>query len=127
MKRFYDSLAEGKIMGFRCKKCGAYIFPPYPICQSCGKRDLEWAELSGEAKVLNLGSSPIPSPVFQDYAPYAYGLVKFKEGPTFMTMISGIDVSSPSKISEAVDKLPIDVRAEIKKFAGLAILTFKCA
>jgi len=126
MKKFFDFLAEGKIMGFKCKKCGVYIFPPYPICQKCSSRELDWTEFSGEGKLIIFASSAIPTPMeFQDYAPYAYGLVKFKEGPTFMTMITGIDVSNPTKIREALDRLPMDVKAEIKKFAGLDILTFK--
>jgi uncharacterized OB-fold protein len=125
LKKFYDALVEGKIVGLKCKSCGMYVFPPKPVCQKCFSRDLDWVQLSGDGKLLCFSSSIMPAPQFRDYVPYAYGLVKLNEGPVFYTMITGIDVSNPARIKENLERLPINVKAEIKKIAGLHIITFR--
>ena len=125
VKKFYDFLAEGRIMGFKCVKCSAYIFPPKAICPSCLGRDLEWTEMSGKGMLLCFTRSEVPAIPFSEYAPYAYGLVKLSEGPVFFSMVEGVDVSDKAKITEQLGRLPIPVKAKIKKVGELNVVTFE--
>jgi len=44
-------LAEEKLMGSRCKKCGAVFVPPRPICIKCYGDNIEWLEMRGSGKL----------------------------------------------------------------------------
>jgi uncharacterized OB-fold protein len=125
VKKFYEHLDEGKIMGLKCKECGSHLFPPVAACRSCSSRDLEWTEMSGEGELLFYSSSTLPAVRFVDYAPYAYGLVKLKEGPVFLTMISGVEAEDTAKMEELFRKLPLPVRAKVEEIAGANIVTFE--
>ena len=48
VKKWYDGLNEGKLLGLKCKRCGTVEFPPFPVCNTCSCTDLEWIEISGE-------------------------------------------------------------------------------
>ena len=48
-----------------------------------------------------------------------------KEGPTFFTMIEGLDASTPEKIRAGNEKLPLKVKAKVGKKAGMDIVLFK--
>jgi len=124
ISKFYDYLSQGKIMGMKCKDCGAVTFPPKTACTYCHSRNIEWAELSGEGKLLYASTSLLPAKRFVEYSPYVYGLVQLKEGPFFTTLISGVE-PKPEALKALFEKLPVDVVAEIKKMAGLDIITFK--
>ncbi len=125
LRKFWDSLKQGKITTLRCNKCGTYMFPPVPICRECLSRDLQWVPLSGEGELLYFTSSPMPAKPFLEYAPYAYGGVRFKEGPIFLTRIDGVDISSTEKMLKEFERLPIPVRAEITPAKGLNTITFR--
>lgn len=38
---FNKYLGEKKLMGSKCKKCGALYLPPRPLCQSCHEASME--------------------------------------------------------------------------------------
>lgn len=46
VKKFYEALDEGKILGRKCTKCGHVEFPPYLACNECGNLDTEWIDLT---------------------------------------------------------------------------------
>lgn len=46
VKKYYDGLEKGKILGRRCKKCGHIEFPPYLCCNTCGCLDTEWVTMN---------------------------------------------------------------------------------
>ena len=124
-KRFYDGLAKGQIAGIKCKTCGKWTFPPVSACRECGSRKIEWKKISREGIVYFYSTSILPPKKFQQYSPYAYGLVELKEGPTFFTMIEGLDASTPEKIRAGNEKLPLKVKAKVGKKAGMDIVLFK--
>jgi len=124
-KMFYGGLAKGKILGAKCKDCGRWTFPPITACRECGSRKVEYKEVSGEGTVYYYSTSILPPKKFAKYSPYAYGLVELKEGPTFMTMIEGLDASTPEKIAEGNKRLPLKVEAKVSKKADLDVVVFK--
>jgi uncharacterized OB-fold protein len=123
--KFYKSLAKGKIYGVKCKKCGHFIFPPKAGCEKCGAHKMEWKTISGDATLYFFSSGNLPPLKFAKYHPYAYGVVELKEGPAFLTQIEGVDVKSVEAIEKQNKKMPMKVKAKVKKMAGMNIVVFK--
>ena len=124
VRKFYSELGKGNIWGQQCNKCKSWTFPPKGSCQNCNSFDLKMKKISGKGKLQFYSVGNLPPKKFADIAPYAYGLVKLKEGPVFPTQIRGV----PMKLSEipaANAKCPIDVQAKIKKIAGMNIVIFE--
>jgi len=122
---FYGGLAEDKILGAQCKDCKKWTFPPVTACKKCGSRNIIYKKISGEGTVYFYSTSMLPPKKFAKYSPYAYGLVELKEGPTFMTMIEGLDASTPEKIAEGNKELPLKVKAKVSEKAGMNVVVFK--
>ncbi len=101
---FNKSLGEGKLMGTRCKSCGALHLPPRPICTLCQSADVEWQELSGHGRLVAYSAIFI-APTFmlnEGYNrtnPYCAGIVKLDEGPSISAQILGVDVQKPETIA----------------------------
>jgi uncharacterized OB-fold protein len=125
VKYFYDQLRKGKMYGVKCKKCKNFMFPPKAGCDKCGAHKMELKRISGDGKLLFYSSGILPPKKFVKYAPYAYGVVKLKEGPCFFTQIEGVDYSGPSALQRGNEMLPRPVKARVKKVAGLEIVVFK--
>ncbi len=125
VRTFYSALGEGKILGTKCGECGSYSFPPKTACTECGSRDIEVVEMSGEGELQFYSSGGFPPLRFADYAPYAYGLVKLKEGPMWLTMIRGVEVVDHEKMEAFFTTLPVAVKAKIAEVAGTNIVTFE--
>lgn len=52
VKKYYDALEEGQVLGRKCPACGHIEFPPYLACNACGNLDTEWVDLTNvRAKV----------------------------------------------------------------------------
>ena len=100
---FSQFLKEHKLMGSKCKKCGALYLPPRPICISCHSDQLEWVELKGKGKLVAFSVIPYgPMPmVLAGYGrdnPTCSGIVELDEGPRMSAQILGVDVAHPENI-----------------------------
>jgi len=128
VKKFYDSLEEGKILSLKCKRCGSSEYPPVTVCSNCSGTDLEWAEISGEAKLLEFGRvNPVIAgmgdPGFLKFMPYHYGSVEIKEGgPTHNGMIFGITDENEGTISGS---LPYPLIAQIVELQGFKTVAWR--
>lgn len=99
VKEWYDYLAEGKIMGLRCKDCGYIEFPPTPVCKKCSSTDLEWDEVAPGGDLLSLSFSPVGIPGYtQD--PALTGYARMDEGMLFATVIDGVGVDDQDALIE---------------------------
>ena len=49
---FYQYLAEQKLMGSRCRSCGALHLPPRPLCPACYSDKLAWEQIGGRGKLV---------------------------------------------------------------------------
>jgi uncharacterized OB-fold protein len=77
---FARHLRDGRLMGSRCKKCGAVAFPPRADCHACMSGDFEFVELSGKS-TLQTYTKIVAAPTgFEDAAPYIIGVVDLAEG-----------------------------------------------
>jgi hypothetical protein len=87
VENFYNFCAEKKLMGVKCKRCGAVIWPPRGICPKCLGYAFEWVEFVGRGKLLTFTIIHFPPGQFQALAPYAVGILKLGEGPQLPGMI----------------------------------------
>ncbi len=123
VKTFYDYLEEGKIMGRKCPNCGAMEFPPVYACNSCGCMELEWAEISGKAKMhsIVMPAALSSKPEYKALGKYAYGEVEIEEGARFNAVVRGI---TKKKRNELIDKLPVNCHAAIFQRDGYKTVVF---
>ena len=118
---FYEGLEEGKILAAKCKDCGAYEFPPVPICNCCGKHDMELTEISGEGELISINDCCVPI-ISEDLGPVLSGVVVLKEGPSFYAFITGVE---PGDRDQLYYKLPVKVKAEISQRPGYKYVDFR--
>lgn len=117
VKKYYESLEEGKILGRKCPVCGNMEWPPVYACNACGNYETEWVELSGKAKVIELHVPTVLS-LKQDYSdlrPYAYAWVELEEGPERNIMLRGIKGKNAEYVRE---HLPYPCHLEIVQRDG---------
>jgi len=96
-------LNSGKIMGSKCRKCGALALPPRPICVSCFGSQMEWVQFKGNGKLAAFTSIVVaPPPMakegFGRNNPYIVGVVELQEGVKIVARITGVDAKKPEQI-----------------------------
>jgi uncharacterized OB-fold protein len=122
-------LKELKIMGSKCKKCGALALPPRPICISCINSEMEWVRFKGIGRLAAFTSIAVAPPYmakegFGRTNPYVVGVVELQEGVKTVARIVGVDAKKPEQI-----KIGTPLKAEfLEKGEGpekQTILVFK--
>ena len=92
---FVDTDDGPRIIGNRCKKCGAISFPKLSYCQNpeCEKKqeNIEEIHLSKKATLrtfaFQVASPPVPFKM-EPFEPYAIGIVDFPEGLRMIGMLT---------------------------------------
>ena len=100
---FYEYLKEGKLMGIRCRACGARSAEARPMCPACHSKEVEWHQFSGKGLLSTFTCiSVVPDSMAQKgYGrnnPYCSGIVTLEEGPRISAQILGVDASNPQNI-----------------------------
>ena len=96
-------LNEERLMGSRCKKCGALSVPPRSICIKCYSSQMDWVEMRGEGKLAAFTCISVGPPfmIVEGYdrkRPYVSGVVALEEGTRAVARIEGVDGSKPETI-----------------------------
>ncbi len=76
---FFNALMKGKVIGQKCRDCGSYTCPPKATCDSCGSRNLEAVELSGEGVIRTFTTTYVAPSGYTDEAPYTVAMVELEE------------------------------------------------
>jgi uncharacterized OB-fold protein len=77
---FAKHLKDGRLMGTKCKDCGAFSFPPRADCEACMSGNFEFVELTGKS-TLQTYTKIVAAPTgFEDVVPYTVGVVDLEEG-----------------------------------------------
>ncbi len=109
---FAQYLKDGRLMGSRCRKCGATSFPPRADCAVCMSGDFEFFEISGKAK-LNTFTKIVAAPTgFEDVSPYIVGVVDLEEGGRALAWFG-------DTISEGEIKIGMDLQVVPQIFEDL--------
>jgi hypothetical protein len=80
---FIDHLEKGKVMGTKCKDCGAVYFPPRSDCFKCLDSNMEWFEVSGAGKLLSFSELKYGPVGFENDLPYTIALVDYGDYKVF--------------------------------------------
>jgi hypothetical protein len=96
-------LNEEKLMGSRCKQCGAFYVPPRPICIKCYASEMEWVQTKGKGKLAAFTCIAVGPPFMMEEGydrtrPYVSGVVELDEGARVVARIEGVDGSKPETI-----------------------------
>ena len=122
VKRFYDELENGKIMGKKCPGCSAVQFPPRIACTACGNFETDWIELSGRGMVtFVIMPSKMTDPRCDVFKPFGLGLVKLEEGPEVNMIVRGIPEGAGEEFKA---RLPLPVKAIIFQRDGFKTVVF---
>jgi uncharacterized OB-fold protein len=106
---FIGYLEEGKVMGTRCKECGAIYFPPRSDCFRCLRSDTEWFEVSGTGRLLSFSQLNYGPAGFEDDLPYTIALLDYGEYKVFGKISKDIpyeDLNVGMELKTEVDTLP---------------------
>ncbi|MCI6018660.1 MAG: zinc ribbon domain-containing protein [Clostridiales bacterium] len=123
VKRYYDELENGKIMGRKCPACGAVQFPPRIACTTCGHFDQEWVEMSGDAVLTDITiPSRMTGPSTDVFKPFVMGCFKMKEGAEINGILRNV---SHEDAEELKQRLPIPVTASIFQIENQKTVVFE--
>jgi uncharacterized protein len=78
--KFVDLLADGKVEGTVCLKCGAKFFPPRADCSVCLSKEMDWFEMPKVGKLETFTTAYYAPFGFEGDPPYTMGLVDFGGG-----------------------------------------------
>jgi len=100
---FNKFLNEEKLMGTKCKGCGALYIPPRPICTECYGQQMEWVEMKGTGKLAAFTNICVaPTMMIQEGCgrdkPFCSGVVELDEGIRISGRILGVDNDNPESI-----------------------------
>ncbi len=90
-KEFNEALKENKLLGLKCRECGAITVPPKMTCQKCTSPDMEIVELKGKGKIRTFTTVNVAPEGREDEIPYTILLVELDEGPWIMGNLDGTD------------------------------------
>ncbi len=123
VRTFYEELEKGRIMGRRCKRCGAVEFPPVLACNSCSGTDMEWIEISGRAKMTSLIMPSVLSTKAEtlDLMPFCLACVEIEEGSMVNGLVRGV---TKKNRAELLGRMPVPVKAEIVQRDGYKTVVF---
>ena len=90
-KDYNEALKNDKLLGLKCKECGAITVPPKMVCRTCTSPNMDIVELGSKGKIVTFTTVNVASEGRQDEVPYIIVLVELDEGPWIMGNLSDID------------------------------------
>lgn len=95
-----------RLIGSRCKSCGAEFFPPVYRCKKCGSEQIADKEMPKTGEVVTYTQLHEPLPGFEAQAPFYLAVVKLANGAQVLTQI----VDSPGEAIKTGAKVKATVR-----------------
>lgn len=100
---FWNAARKHELSLQKCGTCGAFRFPPAPLCPECTELGGEWTRLTGRGRIFSfVVFHRAYHKGFEKELPYAVAVVELDEGPRLVSNIVGI----------APDKLRCDMKVE---------------
>ena len=113
---FWEAAKERRLVIQYDPDSDAYQFYPRAVSMATGKRNLEWREVSGKGSVFSYTVTHVPTPGFEDKAPYAIVSVDLDEGVRMLANMVNI-APDDVKIGMRVRVCWEDLSDEITYFA----------
>ncbi len=95
-KQYSEALKQNKLLGLKCKQCGAVTVPPRIACSNCASTDMDILELSGSGKIQTFTTVFVAPEGRESECPYVIVMAELDEGPWIMGNLTGID---PNKVT----------------------------
>lgn len=81
LERFWDGAREHKLLLRRCDDCGAWQWPPRPMCAECYGTNFSWVETQGEGQLYTYAVTRRAfHPAFRELLPYILVVVQVAPG-----------------------------------------------
>lgn len=112
-KAYSEALKQDRLLGLKCRACGAVTVPPAMVCRQCVGLDMEIVELKGSGTVRTFTTVFVAAEGRESELPYTIVMVELDEGPWLMGNLDGIDPKTASM--ELIGK---NVRMGHKVFTG---------
>ncbi len=93
-KDYNEALKQNKLLGLKCKACGALTVPPKMACRQCAGTDMDVVEVKGSGKIRTFTTVFVGAEGRESEVPYIIVLVELEEGPWLMGNLEGIDPKS---------------------------------
>jgi len=90
-KDYNEALMQDRLLGLKCRACGAITVPPKMVCRQCAGPDMEITELKGNGKIRTFTTVFVGAEGREDEVPYVLVMVELEEGPWLMGNLEGID------------------------------------
>ena len=103
IQSYLEYINNKKLMGSKCKKCGAVDVPPRKLCIKCNSTDIDWIEMSGNGKIaafscISVGTTFMVEKGYSMKKPYCFSVIKLDEGPMVSGQLLGVDETKPDTI-----------------------------
>ncbi len=103
IQSYLEYINSKKLMGSKCKKCGAVDVPPRKLCIKCNSTDVDWIEMSGNGKIaayscISVGTTFMVDKGYSMKKPYCFSVIKLNEGPMVSGQLLGVDETKPDTI-----------------------------
>ena len=95
-KDYDEALKQNRLLGLKCKSCGAITTPPKMVCRHCASPDMEVVELRGSGKIRTFTTVFVAAEGREDEIPYTIVMVELDDGPWIMGNLEGIDPKETS-------------------------------
>ncbi len=86
-----EKKARYRLIGVKCKKCGAIYYPPRPVCEKCRSRELEEVELPRRGKLISYAILHDPPIGYRDQAPLIIGIIELENGVRVFAPLTDVD------------------------------------
>jgi uncharacterized OB-fold protein len=90
-KDYNEALKQNKLLGLKCRACGAITTPPKMACRQCASPDMEIIELKTNGKIKTFTTVFVGAEGRESEVPYILVIVELEEGPWIMGNLEGID------------------------------------
>jgi len=90
-KDYNAALKQNRLLGLKCRACGAIMVPPAMVCRQCASFDMEIVELKGSGKIRTFTTVFVAAEGRESEIPYIIVMVELDEGPWIMGNLDGVD------------------------------------
>ena len=95
-KAYCEALKQNRLLGLKCRACGAVAVPPSMLCRQCSASELDIVALKGNGTIRTFTTVFVAAEGRENEVPYVIVLVELDEGPWLMGNLEGVDPKAAS-------------------------------
>lgn len=80
-----------RLIGEKCRGCGAVFFPRNAVCLHCGGREMDEHKLMETGAVVTWTTIRSPPDGYEKYAPYVVALVELDDGVRVLSQLVDVE------------------------------------